>query len=204
MNTTPVNSPIATKFVVIGLPRTGTLSMSQMFTNLGFVCEHPVGPYWESFLGRNNRDVLSDTPMFRPSVIQYILDNSDAVKFVYLNKNPEDWVTSMKRVGLADTHNTYYDNPNKENFSLYNKIDYESLLEVLDGKFTDENAVIKFNEHKKAVTQMIPADRLLSYDFSMGWKPLCEFIGNIEKIPNEDVPHMNKDTMFDKLKDNGR
>lgn len=190
-------STIQTKFVVVSLPRTGTLSMCQMLTSLGFVCEHPVGPSWEGFIGRNNRDVLADTPMFAPSVIQHMLDGSDEVKFIYVNKTPQDWVASMEKVGLAKTHNSYCNTPDKNSLNPHAAIDFNSLNEVLAGEFTEDNARRKFGEHRLFVENTIPPERLLIYHFSKGWEPLCEFVG--KPVPNIEVPHLNIDTMFDKL-----
>ena len=187
---------IQTKFVVVSLPRTGTLSICQMLTSLGFSCEHPVGPSWEAFMGRD-RDVLADTPMFAPSVINYALEHSDDVKFIYLNKNPSDWVASMQKIKLADTYNRMHANPEKEVVSIYSKIDYSSLHEVLDGPFDETEGRRKFGEHRQFVERTIPPERLLIYHFSKGWGPLCEFVG--KPVPDIDVPHLNVDTMFDKL-----
>ena len=190
-------STIQTKFIVVSLPRTGTLSMCQMLTSLGFVCEHPVGPSWDAFLGRHNRDVLADTPMFAPSVIQYVLDRSDETKFIYINKNPQDWVASMIKVGLDRAHNSYYNSPDWDALAPHAAIDFSSMNEVLDGEFTDDNARRKFGEHRLFVENTIPPERLLIYHFSKGWGPLCDFVGK----PTQDieVPHMNINTMFDKL-----
>ena len=171
--------------------------MCQMLTSLGFVCEHPVGPSWEAFLGRNNRDVLADTPMFAPSIVQHVLDNSDDVKFIYINKNPQDWAASMVKVGLHNAHNSYYNSPDWDALAPHAKIDFSSMNEVLDGEFTDDNARRKFAEHKVFIENTIPPERLLMYHFSKGWEPLCEFVG--KPVPDIDVPHMNIDTMFDKL-----
>jgi hypothetical protein len=190
-------STIQTKFIVVSLPRTGTLSMCQMLTSLGFTCEHPVGPSWKAFLGRFNRNVLADTPMFAPSTIQYVLDRSNEVKFIYINKNPQDWVASMVKVGLKRAHNSYYNTPDWDSFAPHAAIDFKSLNEVLDGVFAEDNACEKFEEHKLFVKGTIPPERLLTYHFSEGWEPLCEFVG--KPVSNIEVPHLNINTMFDKI-----
>lgn len=190
-------STIQTKFVVVGLPRTGTLSICQMLIILGFNCLHPVGPTWRAFLVRNNIDVLADTPMFCPSVIKYVLDSSDDVKFIYLDKSPEAWASSMEKVRLDRNYNDLFLKEDKEKFTPFAKTDYESLYEILGGEFVKEQAILKFDEHKQKIINLIPPSRLLSYTFTEGWKPLCDFVG--KEIPNVDIPHINKDTMFDKL-----
>ncbi|MFI7546863.1 sulfotransferase family protein [Actinoplanes sp. NPDC049599] len=53
------------------------------------------------------------------------------------------------------------------------------------GRFADrEHAVRVFTEHNAAVRAEIPADRLLEFEVSDGWPPLCDFLG----VPVPDVP----------------
>jgi hypothetical protein len=135
--------------------------------------------------------------MFAPSVIQHVLDGSDEAKFIYITRSPQDWVTSMVKVGLDRAHNSYYNNPDWDSLAPHAAIDFNSLNEVLDGAFTEDNAKQKFDEHKQFVENTIPPERLLIYHFSEGWGPLCGFVG--KPVPNTEVPHLNIDTMFDKL-----
>jgi hypothetical protein len=53
------------------------------------------------------------------------------------------------------------------------------------GRFADrEHAVRAFTEHNEAVRRVVPADRLLEFEVSQGWAPLCDFLG----VPVPDVP----------------
>jgi hypothetical protein len=105
----------------------------------------------------------------------------------------------MDKVGLSKNYSNAFNAPAEEKakWGAYNHIDHDSLFEVLGGDWTEENARRGFATQKLAVEQLIPADRLLAYHFSQGWKPLCDFIG--EPVPNIPVPHMNIDTMYDQL-----
>ena len=52
-------------------------------------------------------------------------------------------------------------------------------------RFADrEHAVRVFTEHIEAVRREIPAERLLEFEVSQGWQPLCDFLG----VPVPEVP----------------
>ena len=63
------------------------------------------------------------------------------------------------------------------------------------GKFEDKAFAEKiFNKHIEDVKAYVPADKLLVYDVSDGWGPLCKFLGVPE--PTEPLPHLNKKENF--------
>jgi len=65
----------------------------------------------------------------------------------------------------------------------------------LQGQFTDKVFAEKiFDKHNADVKAYVPADKLLVYDVSEGWAPLCKFLGVPE--PNEPFPHLNKKENF--------
>ena len=188
---------IPTDVIVVSLPRTGTLSMTKMLILLGFPCTHVPGPGWKEFLDKDGVRALSDTPMFRPSVIQHALDVSDNVKFIYISKTPDAWVESMIKVNLSNNFNGMCRDENKEKWNIHTKIDFESLSEILKGPWDKTTAGEYFEVHEQRVKDMIPNDRLLVYTFDSGWEPLCDFLD--VDVPSDELPHLNKDTMFDKL-----
>ena len=51
-----------------------------------------------------------------------------------------------------------------------------------------------FVAHSEAVKATIPADRLLVYQVSEGWGPLCEFLG--AEVPDEPFPRTNDRAEF--------
>ncbi len=66
------------------------------------------------------------------------------------------------------------------------------------GKFEDKAVAEKiFNKHIEDVKAYVPADKLLIYDVSDGWGPLCKFLGVPE--PNEPLPHLNKKENFKEM-----
>ena len=67
--------------------------------------------------------------------------------------------------------------------------------EHLQGKFGDKAfAEEVFNQHIENVKAHVPADKLLIYDVTEGWEPLCKFLN--APVPNEPLPHLNKKENF--------
>lgn len=63
----------------------------------------------------------------------------------------------------------------------------------LDKDFAEE----VFNKHNEEVKAYVPADKLLVFDVSEGWAPLCKFLGVPE--PAEPLPHTNKRENFKEM-----
>jgi len=63
------------------------------------------------------------------------------------------------------------------------------------GRFADrEHAVRVFTEHNEAVRREVPADRLLEFEVSQGWQPLCDFLG--VPVPDAPFPRANDSATF--------
>lgn len=65
-------------------------------------------------------------------------------------------------------------------------------------QFNRRHAIEVFERHNEAVKNHVPAQKLLVYDVSEGWAPLCEFL----KVPVPDVPFpkTNRGNHFHKMK----
>ena len=62
--------------------------------------------------------------------------------------------------------------------------------ETFGGKFGDrETGLAAFRRRSEEVRAALPADRLLVFDVSEGWGPLCAFLG--KDVPDEPFPHHN-------------
>ena len=192
MNTTQ------TKYVAVSPPRTGTMSMSQMMSTLGFSVSHAPGPDYKTFMDRV--DFVSDTPMFTRDAINYCLSLDIDVKFIYMVKDVDQWVTSMNKVGLSDAYARMDEQfKNGDELSRHNVCDYEALADLIGtgNSFTDGNARVGFLNHQQWVMDNIPPDKLLVYSFDEDWATLCSFVG--KDIPEVETPHLNVNTMFDKI-----
>jgi Sulfotransferase domain len=60
------------------------------------------------------------------------------------------------------------------------------MTETLDSR---EEMIAAFERHNAAVRAEVPADRLLVWEVSDGWEPLCAFLG--VPVPNEPFPKVN-------------
>lgn len=69
-----------------------------------------------------------------------------------------------------------------------------------EGMFADRaQAIAIFNRHLDEVRRTVPPERLLEFDISQGWEPLCRFLG--KPLPPADVPfpHLNDRRFFRRL-----
>ena len=62
---------------------------------------------------------------------------------------------------------------------------------TFNGRFEERaHAISTLNAHEANVIDAVPAERLLIFDVSQGWGPLCGFLQVPE--PNEPFPHLNE------------
>jgi hypothetical protein len=60
---------------------------------------------------------------------------------------------------------------------------------VFGGRMEKENCINIFERHNQEVREWVPKGRLLEYEVTQGWKPLCDFLG--VAIPKKPFPHLN-------------
>lgn len=201
-----------TAFRVIGAghPRTGTLSLRTALTTLGFgpcyhmdeVFRHPEHhqPWRRVAAGHADFEFLDgycsivDAPgcyFFRE-----LLAHSPDAKVILGVRPAAEWYASV--------HSTIYQamtNP----VALQNAfpqtrqalaLGRELVLERFHaGRFEDEaDACARFEAHNDAVRREVPADRLLVYQITDGWQPLCEFLG--AEVPDTPFPRTNDRDRF--------
>lgn len=188
------------KYFVISLPRTGTSSISKMAKICGMSNCHAPSIYFENRLKGDQFNFFSDTPVFCPNFVEKICKTEDIIpKFIYINRNFFDIFDSWKRVGL---YNNYQKMKlgNISSLSVYQKFDIDSYNNAFDDVFlNDNNFEVVFQKHKDVIISIIENNKnnLLEYDFSQGWGPFCEYL-NVP-IPNEHLPILNKNKMFDDI-----
>jgi hypothetical protein len=67
---------------------------------------------------------------------------------------------------------------------------------LFQGRFEDRDFAIEvFNRHNDQVLRDVPADRLLVYEISQGWGPLCAFLG-VPVPEGKPFPHLNEAPEF--------
>lgn len=207
------------KVIGVGVGRTGTLSLKAALDRLGFgpcfhmrnVLDHPERlPLWEAaaagsavdwdevFAGYESSVDWPGAAFWRELTAYY----SDA-KVILTVRDPERWYDSVRETiyqlfgggtesplaeealqripGIATMH------------AFNRKLVWDGPF--LQGRFDDRDwAMRAFVRHNAAVCEEIPSERLLVFDVSAGWGPLCDFLG-VDK-PAEEFPRLNDPAAF--------
>jgi hypothetical protein len=120
---------------------------------------------------------------------------------VLLNvRDPEAWYRSCldsihaaKGMGLAgELGGGSEQPPSVEVMQFINGMIWQGTF---GGRFEDKDHAIEvFHRHVADIKAAVPADRLLVYDISEGWEPLCAFLG--VEVPDHPMPHLNDTASF--------
>lgn len=212
------------KLIGAGLPRTGTLTQKLALEQLGLApCYHWVnvladldqvelwnramdgeGPWDEVFAGCQ---ASVDWPggYFYKELIDVYPD----AKVLLSVRNPESWEPSFRETIVGLSHGEAL---MRLLSSARGEIDprwrrYLDLVERMfwgpEGTFADGWAepaqlIEQFERHNEAVKRIVPAERLLVWQVTEGWEPLCEFL-EVE-VPSEPLPHENdRETFLDRV-----
>jgi hypothetical protein len=207
------------KVIGVGVGRTGTLSLKAALDRLGFgpcfhmrnVLDHPERlPLWEAaaagsaidwdevFAGYESSVDWPGAAFWRELTAYY----SDA-KVILTVRDPERWYDSVRETiyqlfgggnesplaeealqripGIATMH------------AFNRKLVWDGPF--LQGRFDDRDwAMRAFVRHNAAVCEEIPSERLLVFDVSAGWVPLCDFL-EVDR-PEEEFPRLNDPAAF--------
>jgi hypothetical protein len=67
---------------------------------------------------------------------------------------------------------------------------------TFDGRFEDrEHAIAIYQKHNEEVKRRVPPEKLLVYQVSQGWEPLCAFLG-VDMPADTPFPHLNDRDSF--------
>jgi Sulfotransferase domain len=193
-----------------GFGRTGTLSLKAALERLGFgPCYHMVeflkhpehGPLWVAALRGQTiewEDVFagyeSTTDWPACNFWHELADRYPDAKVVLTVRDPERWWNSIdstlfaaSRAGdLPATH------------AHVAEMGQLVMDAAFDGRTTDREHVLRrFEEHNEQVRQGVAPDRLLVFQVSEGWGPLCDFLG--VEAPDEPFPHLNEGANFQQM-----
>ncbi|MFN8296417.1 MAG: sulfotransferase [Chitinophagales bacterium] len=207
-----------------GMGRTGTLSLKHALEELGYhkthhmleVIENPEQlPYWIEM--HHNRKSDYDA-MFKgftamvdfPGAIYYkefMVQYPDA-KVILNVRDPEKWYKSvndtiyniprgfqrvmMKAVGIFKPEVKYM-------ATFFDYVDNLLWNGFFEGKFEDKEFTIKkFNDWIEEVKRTVPPEKLLVFEVSQGWEPLCAFLN--KPIPDKPFPRVNDTAEFNERK----
>lgn len=207
------------KVIGAGLPRTGTLSQKVALEMLGFgPCYHMVniltdlplteqwaramdGEHdWAAIFGEHRSTVDWPGSYF----YRELAAANPEAKVVLSVRDPEAWEQSMRDT-IWDV--LYGHSPMAHISKAREFVDpdwraYTELMsrmwaaqgmfsggELRPGQLAD--AIVRYQDQ---VQRNIPEDRLLVWNVTEGWEPLCAFLG--VDVPNATFPHLNDSKMF--------
>lgn len=188
------------KLIGVGFGRTGTMSLKAAFEELGFgPCYHmtetfPKGPaafdLWEqAAAGNPDWDTIfkgyqSTTDFPACTSWKALADYYPSAKLVLTTRDPQSWFESTQDTIFAPHWIEYLPS------SIAGKFVQGTIDDYFNGRMHDRDFLIqRFNEHITEIQATISPDRLLTYQVSQGWEPLCDFL----RVPVPDVafPHIN-------------
>ena len=198
------------KVIGAGFGRTGTLSLKMALETLGFdKCYHMMEVFghpehlevwsaghrgesvdWdELFEGYQASVDWPSCNLWREQMARY-----PEAKVVLSIRDPESWYTSImatiyesSRRALEST-----DSQTQQGGKWAHEIIWDPIF---DRRMEDKDHCIKvFLKHQETVKEEVPADRLLVFQASDGWVPLCEFL-NLP-VPAEGYPRVNTTAEF--------
>ncbi len=204
---------VGLKVIGAGFGRTGTLSLKFALEKLGFdacyhmmeVRKHPQHPAlwtaahngeptdWEAlFTGYQASVDWPSCNLWREQLAAF----PDARVILSL-RDPQRWYESVMNTIYKSTRTglTSDDPQRRASAEWANELIWQRLF---DGRMDDaEHVKGVFERHNQAVIDELPADRLLVFEASQGWAPLCEFLG--VPVPDEDYPRVNTTEDFQQL-----
>lgn len=187
-----------------GLGRTGTLSLKLALEQLGVGrCYHMMELFGKPEAPGRWLDAAEGRPvdweaMFAgysatvdwPSAAFYktLADRYPDAKVILTLRDPDKWFESTQATILGPAYPKGGDEPWPV---MIRKI----VGGAFDGRVSDRAHVIEtFNRHNAEVQRVIAPERLLVYEVSQGWEPLCDFLGL--PVPATPMPATNSTQEF--------
>ncbi len=192
------------KVIGAGLPRTATWSQKLALEQLGFgpcyhmseALEHAEHwPLWETAAAGGPVDwntifagwgSTTDAPgcHFYNDLAAYYPD----AKVVLSVRDPERWFASTQNTIISDQVAGFH--AARGSLGMVDAMGWGT-----DPRLRDKAWMLdRYNRHNEEVQRAIPAARLLVYDVSQGWEPLCRFLGR--PIPDAPYPQVNSTDDF--------
>lgn len=189
------------KLIGAAFPRTGTMSVKRALESLGFgLCYHmnevflnpdhvPIWnatfdgkmPDWQNLFAKYSGTL--DMP-----ACHYWKELAVAfpkAKILLLQRDPEMWYESM----LCTAYQVIM-GPGGETDPALKMARRLFLNKFMSGRFEDRDfAITTYRSYCKNVIEEMPKKRLLVYEVTQGWEPLCNFLEF--DVPNVPFPKMN-------------
>lgn len=178
------------KVFVVSLPRTGTTSMCKMLNDLGYKAKHVPSCFYEKWAAEGF-NAFADTPCFAPTFVKEHSLLNPKNKFIFIEKDFGEWIKSFESVKLDRSYNILLNqrDPTKLNVVSINEIKAYGEVFGFGGVYTQSLFLERAMQHAENIKEMLSSDQFLSYNFQMGWTPLCDFLNT--PIPNAPLPVLN-------------
>jgi hypothetical protein len=201
---------MAIELIGAGFGRTGTLSLKFALERLGFEkCYHMIEVHdhpehraewlklhrgepidWGALFDGYRASV--DWPacnFWREQMAQY-----PRARVILTLRDPENWYDSVMATIYRTSSAALEDEDPDVRYA--GQWAHEVIWDaVFDGRMEDRDYVISvFNRHNDTVRAEVPAEKLLVFEASLGWEPLCEFLG--APVPDEPYPLVNTKKQF--------
>lgn len=200
-----------------GFGRTGTASLKSALERLGFApCYHMKevvtheadALVWRAAARGQPVDFAALLGGWRaavdfPAALYYreLMETFPDAKVVLTTRDPGRWYESMRRT--IHPLMTRFPNRHVGRFLPVAGAPFRAMGETylrrdLLDRFGDRAHVLRmFNERNAEVVRTVPPERLLVYDVSAGWEPLCEFLQ--VPVPDEPFPRTNDTAEFRRI-----
>jgi len=201
------------KVIGAGFGRTGTLSLAAALEELGFDrCYHmrevlahlKHAPRWSAARRQEPLDWDALFTGYQAAVdwppcafYRELMDRYPDAKVILTVRDAERWYESARQT-IWHVRNAFLPAawllPPMRRFTRM--LDDVVWIGTFQGRFADKDyALAVFARHIEEVCRTVPPDRLLVYEVSQGWEPLCRFLG-VPAPADRPFPHLNDSAEF--------
>lgn len=177
----------------VGLGRTGTASLKLALEQLGFgPCHHMLELFqrpgdavlwqarargeavgWDELLGGFRSSVDWPSVHFWRELVH----DFPSAKVILTVREPESWYDSISNTIFKALEQPL---PQQDDAARGQRVMAKDIIveRAFDNRPLDKAHVLgRYAAHNAEVQRSVPAGRLLTYDVSQGWEPLCRFLG---------------------------
>ncbi|WP_411289356.1 sulfotransferase family protein [Phenylobacterium sp.] len=182
-----------------GFGRTGTLSLKLALEELGFgPCYHMMEVFknpsafgwWEAAADGGPVDWARIFEGYRSTVdwpnatfYRELAEAYPEARVILTERDPETWFASTQATIFAREIDPATEDP-------FERMILKVVYGLFDRRMHDKDHVISvFKAHNARVREVIAPERLLVYEVTQGWAPLCEFLG--VPVPDGPMPKVN-------------
>ncbi|MEZ5560256.1 MAG: sulfotransferase [Pseudomonadales bacterium] len=193
-----------------GFGRNGTLSLKLALEQLGFdKCYHMMEVFQHPDHVRIWRDAAAGRPVDWDALFEGYQSSCDwpsctfwqeqmahypDARVILSERDPERWYQSvMSTIYPGSLAQRASDDPANQAWAA---MAFELVWDgTFHGRIEDKDyAIATYLAHNQKVKDTVPADRLLVYQASEGWQPLCAFLGC--EVPATPYPQVNTTEEF--------